>query len=140
MTRTFAIVVALSGAAACRPDPAPARAPTNTAEPSRTAMPTPPAPHPSDHRLTENSPSSLGGRQVVVFNIWARAYTRADGSPATGVAGVVSVSDGKIVKEATVGVGSRVDIAGAAYDVVAIDPGTPKTDQLGFIVLRPVAP
>jgi len=92
---------------------------------------------PADQRVTENSPSSLAGRQVVVFNIWERGYARADGSPATGVAGVLSVSDGKIVKETTVGVGSRVDIAGTAYDVVAIDPGTPKTDQLGFVVLRP---
>lgn len=141
MTRTLALLAALLCAAACHRDPAPSRQPTHTVEEPKTTMPTPgPAPHAPDERLTENSPASLSGQQVVVFNIWERPYTRADGTHTTGAAGVLSVSDGKTVQESIVGAGSRVDIAGTPYDVIAVDSGKSRADQLGFAVLRRSSP
>jgi hypothetical protein len=53
---------------------------------------------------------------------------------------VLSVSDGKTVHESIVGAGSRVDIAGTPYDVIAIDSGKLRADQLGFVVLRRSSP
>lgn len=70
-----------------------------------------------DHR---NAPAELSDRKVVVFNIWERGYVRADGAQATGLAAVLSVSDGIKPVETVVGAGSRVTIGADTYDVIGV--------------------
>jgi hypothetical protein len=95
-------------------------------------------PGPSDERIEENTVAWLADRKVTISNIWQRTYQRADGTQATGPAGVIGVSDGGQVAEIVVGVGSRVEVGDAVYEVVAIDAGEKDPDQTGHIVLRPV--
>jgi len=71
-------------------------------------------------RLSKNAPAELSDRRVVVFNIWKREYTRADGSQASGPAAVLSVSDGAEPVETVVGDGSRVTIGADTYDVIGV--------------------
>lgn len=94
-----------------------------------------PAVSTSDIRLEENIPTHVMDKRVVVFNILNQAYTDRHGNTKTGAAGTVSVLDEK--GDTVAGVGSRVRIAGKAYDVVEVDPGQPTGG--GFVVLRPVA-
>lgn len=93
---------------------------------------------PFDERIEENTVAWLAERKVTISNIWQRTYQRADGTQASGPAGVIGVSDGGEVTEFVVGAGSRVQVGNAVYEVVAIDAGEKAPDQTGHIILRPV--
>lgn len=119
MTATPALLL-LFLAAACRGDARPQDPKDN----SRPPMLTPAAPSTEEERLTENAPANISDRKVVVFNLWAREYVRADGSRASGPTAVLSVSDGTSPVETEVGAGSRVTIGADTYDVIDVTDET----------------
>jgi hypothetical protein len=139
-------VLALAlGLAACRGERPPAATPVKdnqsvmpTAVTPTAATPTGTNPTAPQHTLEENTVAELSGKKVTLANVWPRPYTQAGGVAATGVAGVIGVSDGKQVVETVAGLGSRVQIGADLYEVVAVDGGDVATDRPGELTLRVV--
>lgn len=134
-------VLALAlGLAACRGERPPAATPVkdNQSVMPTAVMPTGTKPTAPQHTLEENTVAELSGRKVTLANVWSRTYTKAGGVTATGLAGVIGVSDGTKVEETVAGLGSRVQIGADLYEVIAVDVGDVATDQPGELTLRPV--